>query len=136
MIDFKTYLLPDCLVFLLLWAGLIACVRNLIPLSPRDCVMGAVIIWAFSWSMARVFTWVTGREGFGQGDVKLFAARGVWLGADNIAALMLGSAGLGALFFLIQAVNKRFAKKILTQMNLLLRDTFRSARQFVLLPRY
>ena len=111
MIDFKTYLLPECLVFLLLWAGLIACVRNLIPLSPRDCVMGAVIIWAFSWSMARVVTWVTGREGFGQGDVKLFAACGVWLGADNIAALMLGSAGLGALFFLIQAVNKRFAKK-------------------------
>lgn len=111
VIDFKTYLLPDSLVFLLLWVGLIACVRNLIPLSPRDCVMGAVIIWAFSWSMAKIFAWVTGREGFGQGDVKLFAACGVWVGADNIAALMLGSAGLGALFFIVQAVKRRFAKQ-------------------------
>ncbi|MGG5837393.1 prepilin peptidase, partial [Huaxiibacter chinensis] len=102
MIDYKTFLLPDSLVYMLLWAGLIASVRNIIPVSPRDCVIGAAIIWAFSWVMARGFTWITHKEGFGNGDVKLFAACAAWVGSENIAPLMLGSAALGVLFFFIR----------------------------------
>ncbi|ECJ2538920.1 prepilin peptidase [Salmonella enterica] len=102
MIDFKTFLLPDSLVFLLLWAGLIASVRNIIPVSPRDSVMGAAFIWGFTWLMAQGYAWISGREGFGNGDVKLFAACAVWVGNENIAYLMLGSAALGAIFFLLR----------------------------------
>lgn len=102
IIDINTFFLPDSLVFLLLWAGLIASVRNLIPVSPRDSVMGAVFIWGFTWLMAEGYHWVTGREGFGKGDVKLFSACAVWLGVANIAVLMLGSALLGIVFFLLR----------------------------------
>lgn len=102
MIDLKTFILPDSLVYLLLWAGLIASVRNLIPVSPRDCVIGAAFIWAFSCVMARGFAWITHKEGFGNGDVKLFAACAAWVGSENIAHLMLGSAALGAVFFLLR----------------------------------
>ena len=102
MIDLKTFLLPDSLVFLLLWAGLIASVRNIIPVSPRDSVIGAAFIWCFTWVMAQGFNWITGREGFGNGDVKFFAACAVWVGSDCIAHLMLGSAALGAFFFLLR----------------------------------
>ena len=104
MIDIKTFLLPDSLVFLLMWAGLIASVRNVIPVSPRDSVMGAAFIWIFTWLMAQGYAWIARREGFGQGDVKLFAACAVWLGNDNIAHLMLGSAALGAVFFIVRWV--------------------------------
>lgn len=102
VIDIRTFLLPDCLVFLLLWAGLIASVRHLIPISPRDSVMGAVFIWGFTWLMAEGCRWITGREGFGKGDVKLFAACATWLGVENIAVLMLGSALLGLCLFLFR----------------------------------
>ncbi|MEI9482693.1 A24 family peptidase [Enterobacter cancerogenus] len=102
MIDIKTFLLPDSLVYMLLWAGLIASVRNIIPVSPRDSVTGAAFIWGFSWVMAKGFTWVTRREGFGNGDVKLFAACAAWIGSEHIGQLMLGSASLGALFFLVR----------------------------------
>lgn len=102
MIDLKTFLLPDSLVFLLLWAGLVASVRNIIPVSPRDSIIGAVFIWSFTWLMAQGFSWITGREGFGNGDVKFFAACAVWIGSDFIAHLMLGSAALGAVFFLLR----------------------------------
>lgn len=102
MIDLKTFLLPDSLVYMLLWAGLIASVRNIIPVSPRDSVIGAAFIWAFSWIMAKGFTWVTRREGFGNGDVKLFAACAAWVGSDNIGHLMLSSALLGIVFFFMR----------------------------------
>lgn len=107
MIDLKTFLLPDGLVYLLLWAGLIASVRNLIPVSPRDSVVGAVFIWIFTWLMAQGYTWIVGREGFGLGDVKLFSACAVWIGNDNIAHLMLGSAVIGVLFFILRWIMQK-----------------------------
>lgn len=109
MIDSKTFLLPDSLVYLLLWAGLIASVRNIIPVSPRDSIMGAVFIWIFTWLIAQGYSWITGREGFGFGDVKLFAACAAWLGNEHIASLMLGSAALGAIFFLLRWFGRRKA---------------------------
>lgn len=111
MIDLKTFLLPDALVFILLWAGLIASVRNIMPVSPRDSVIGAVIIWGFTWVMAQSYAWITSREGFGNGDVKLFAACATWMGSDYIAHLMLGSAALGALFFILRKIRPKKEKQ-------------------------
>lgn len=102
LIDITTFLLPDSLVYLLLWTGLIAAVRNIIPVSPRDSVMGTVFIWGFTWLMAEGYQRIKGREGFGKGDVKLYAACAAWLGAANVAMLILGSALLGFACFLLR----------------------------------
>ncbi len=109
IIDLNTFLLPDCLVFLLLWSGLIASVRHIIPVSPRDSVMGAVFIWCFTWAMSEGFRLITRREGFGRGDMKFFAACAVWLGNDNVGKLMLGSAALGLIFFFIRYALQRYS---------------------------
>lgn len=111
VIDLNTFLLPDSLVYLLLWGGLIASVRNLIPVSPRDSVIGAAMIWSFTWLMAEGFQRIVGREGFGKGDVKLFAACAAWLGTTHIAVLMLGSALLGLCFFLLRFGYLRICKR-------------------------
>lgn len=108
VIDLNTFLLPDCLVFLLLWSGLIASVRHIIPISPRDSVMGAVFIWCFTWLMSEGFRLVTRREGFGRGDMKLYAACAVWLGNANVGILILGSAALGLFFFFLRYVFRRY----------------------------
>ena len=57
--------------------------------------------------MAQGYAWIVGREGFGLGDVKLFAACAVWVGNDNIAHLMLGSAVIGVLFFILRWIMQK-----------------------------
>ncbi|WP_144817491.1 MULTISPECIES: A24 family peptidase [Enterobacteriaceae] len=104
VIDINTFLLPDCLVYLLLWLGLTASVLNIIPVSPRDSVVGALLIWCFNECIARGYVWVCKREGLGGGDVKLYAACAAWLGLNHIAELMLGSAILGVLAFFIRGL--------------------------------
>lgn len=104
VIDINTFLLPDCLVYLLLWLGLTASVLNIIPVSPRESVMGIVFIWCFNRCIAQGYIWVCKREGLGSGDVKLYAACAAWLGLNHIAELMLGSALLGVLAFFIRGL--------------------------------
>ncbi|MBW7983619.1 prepilin peptidase [Enterobacillus tribolii] len=96
LIDIRTCLLPDSLVFMLLWSGLLASVLGIIPVSPRDAVIGAVMAWGLTAAMTKAYYWLRRKEGFGQGDIKLFAAVSVWLGYQAVPALLLLSALLGA----------------------------------------
>ena len=78
-IDYRTALLPDRITQPILWIGLLLSVTNtFIPAS--SAVMGVaagygllVLIQLGSWLL-------TGEEGIGQGDVKLLAALGAWMG--------------------------------------------------------
>lgn len=96
LIDIRTCLLPDSLVFMLLWSGLLASVLDIIPVSPRDAVIGAVMAWGLTAAMTKAYYWLRRKEGFGQGDIKLFAAVSVWLGYQAVPALLLLSALVGA----------------------------------------
>ena len=104
IIDIRTFLLPDRLVYLLLWLGLAASVLNIIPVPPQDSVIGVIIIWCCTWLIAQGHIWIRKQEGLGNGDVKLYAACTAWLGVDHIAALMLGSAVLGILAFTLRGL--------------------------------
>lgn len=104
IIDINTFLLPDGLVYPLLWLGLAASVLNIIPVSPRDSVMGTILIWCFTWLIAQGYDWICKREGLGGGDVKLYAACAAWLGIDHIAELIVGSAVLGVLAFILRGL--------------------------------
>ena len=104
IIDINTFLLPDGLVYPLLWLGLAASVLNIIPVSPRDSVMGAIVIGGFTWLLAQGYAWLGKREGLGGGDVKLYTACAAWVGLNHIAELMLGSAVLGVLAFFIRGL--------------------------------
>ncbi|WAH54300.1 A24 family peptidase [Pseudescherichia vulneris] len=104
VIDINTFLLPDGLVYPLLWLGLAASVLNIIPVSPRDSVMGAIVIGGFTWLLAHGYAWLGKREGLGGGDVKLFTACAAWVGLNHIAELMLGSAVLGVVAFFIRGL--------------------------------
>ena len=104
VIDITVFLLPDRLVYLLLWLGLAASVLNIIPVSPRDSVTGAILIWIGTWLIAQGHIWICKREGLGNGDVKLYAACAAWLGIDYVTELMLGSAVLGILAFTLRGL--------------------------------
>jgi leader peptidase (prepilin peptidase)/N-methyltransferase len=103
-IDIDHQLLPDNMTLPLLWAGLLAAVLigptfgADLPVSPTDAIIGAASGYLSLWLVFQAFRLVTGKEGMGYGDFKLFAALGAWLGWKMLPLVILLSAGTGAVF--------------------------------------
>jgi leader peptidase (prepilin peptidase)/N-methyltransferase len=102
-IDFDHQLLPDNITLPLMWAGLVASVAigsatmaAALPVSPKDAVIGAVAGYLSLWLVFHAFRLVTGKEGMGYGDFKLFAALGAWLGWKVLPLVLILSAATGA----------------------------------------
>jgi leader peptidase (prepilin peptidase) / N-methyltransferase len=85
-IDARTQLLPDSIVYPFLWLGLLL---SLIPIftRPESAIIGAAAGYLSLWSLYHLFRLVTGKEGMGYGDFKLFAAIGAWLGWSALPAV-------------------------------------------------
>lgn len=95
LIDFDTHLLPDSLVFPLIWLGLFANLsHSFVPLE--QAVVGAMAGYLSLWSIYWVFKILTGKEGMGYGDFKLLAAFGAWFGWQALPLIILLSALVGA----------------------------------------
>lgn len=95
-IDWQTTLLPDDLTLPLLWAGLIAAALGLTNIPLKDALWGAVAGYLSLWGVYWAFKLVTGKEGMGYGDFKLFAALGAWFGWPLLIPLILLSSVVGA----------------------------------------
>jgi len=100
-IDLDTTLLPDDLTYPLLWAGLLAALVGVSPVTLADAVVGAMAGYLSLWSLYWVFKLLTGKEGMGYGDFKLLAALGAWLGWQYLPLVILLSSVVGLVFALI-----------------------------------
>jgi leader peptidase (prepilin peptidase)/N-methyltransferase len=98
LIDADTMLLPDSLTLPLMWAGMLCASLGWIDLSLEQSVWGAALGYGVLWSVQSVFGWITGKQGMGEGDFKLLAALGAWLGWQALPWLVLGASLLGLLF--------------------------------------
>lgn len=93
-IDAETGLLPDLLTLPLLWLGLLVNLNGaFVPL--QQAVLGAAAGYLVLGLVYWAFLLVTGRHGLGQGDMKLLAALGAWLGWAALPWVLLVSASLG-----------------------------------------
>jgi leader peptidase (prepilin peptidase)/N-methyltransferase len=88
-IDADTHLLPDAITQPLVWAGLLAAAWQLSGQGLSDALWGAVAGYLFLWTVYWLFKLLTGKEGMGQGDFKLLAALGAWLGWPALVSLVL-----------------------------------------------
>jgi leader peptidase (prepilin peptidase)/N-methyltransferase len=101
-IDIDHQLLPDNITLPLMWAGLVAAVAigptagAALPVSPQDAIIGAAAGYISLWLVFHAFKLVTGKEGMGYGDFKLFAAFGAWLGWKVLPLVIVLSAATGA----------------------------------------
>ena len=94
-IDIETRLLPDSLTIPLLWSGLaFNLLDTFAPLG--DCVIGAMAGYGVLWAVYHGFKLLTGREGMGFGDLKLFAMLGAWLGWQALPTILLLASLAGA----------------------------------------
>ena len=96
-IDWDTTLLPDDITLPLIWSGLIVNQLSLGPVSLPEAMWGAVAGYLSLWLVYWVFKLVTGKEGMGYGDFKLFAALGAWFGWQALPPMILLASCLGAL---------------------------------------
>jgi leader peptidase (prepilin peptidase) / N-methyltransferase len=106
-IDIDHQLLPDNITLPLMWAGLLAAVvvgpvaGAALPVSPKDALIGASAGYISLWLVFHAFKLVTGKEGMGYGDFKLFAALGAWLGWKVLPMVIVLSAATGAVLGLL-----------------------------------
>ncbi len=98
VIDWDTTVLPDDITLPLLWAGLIvAALQWNPPVSLGSALWGAVAGYLSLWLVYWAFKLVTGKEGMGYGDFKLFAALGAWFGWPALVPMILMASVIGAL---------------------------------------
>ncbi|WPC65751.1 A24 family peptidase [Rhodoferax ferrireducens] len=95
-IDWDTTLLPDDITLPLLWAGLIAAALQWTPVALPEALWGAVAGYVSLWLVYWAFKLVTGKEGMGFGDFKLFAALGAWFGWQALVPIILMASVIGA----------------------------------------
>jgi leader peptidase (prepilin peptidase)/N-methyltransferase len=96
LIDFDHMLLPDQIVMPLLWLGLLVNISGtFVPLN--DAVIGAAVGYMSLFSVFWLFKLITGKEGMGHGDFKLFALFGAWIGWQLLPTLILMASVVGAI---------------------------------------
>jgi len=102
-IDIDHQLLPDSLTLPLLWLGLFISLwstqvgGSTVPVDTRSSLIGAMAGYVSLWSVYHLFRLLTGKDGMGYGDFKLFAALGAWLGWQMLLPIILIAAGTGAM---------------------------------------
>ena len=99
-IDFDTQLLPDRLTFPLAGLGLAVNSQSWF-VSPTQSIWGLLFGFLSLWIAAKMFYLITKKHGMGQGDFKLLAVMGAWLGPTMLPLIILLSSLLGSIVGLI-----------------------------------
>ncbi len=99
-IDIDRKLLPDNLVYPLLWIGILFNIKATF-VNLETSVIGALAGYLSLWSIFWLFKLITGKEGMGYGDFKLLAALGAWLGWKMLPLIILLSSVVGAVLGII-----------------------------------
>ncbi|RTZ72027.1 MAG: prepilin peptidase [Gammaproteobacteria bacterium] len=96
VIDIRIQILPDVLILPLIWLGLLLNLNGMFT-DIHSAVYGAVAGYLSLWFIFHLFLLITGKEGMGYGDFKLFALFGAWLGWQLLPQILLLSAAVGAI---------------------------------------
>jgi leader peptidase (prepilin peptidase)/N-methyltransferase len=94
-IDFDHKLLPDKLVYPVLWLGLLVNSQNMLT-DIHSALYGAVAGYLVLWLVYQAFKLLTNKEGMGFGDFKLLSLLGAWLGWQMLPLIILLSSLVGA----------------------------------------
>lgn len=94
-IDFETRYLPDKLTYPLAGIGLAINSQGLL-VSPAQSILGLIIGYLSLWIVAQLFYLIFKKQGMAEGDFKLLAALGAWLGVLMLPLIILLSSLLGS----------------------------------------
>ena len=93
LIDVETFLLPNVLTFPGIGIGLLFSWQQGYII---DALIGTIAGYGIFWLVAKLFLLATGREGMGQGDFKLLAMLGAFMGWQALPFIIMLSSVTGA----------------------------------------
>lgn len=105
-IDWRKQILPDVINYCFLWLGLIVNLFNIFT-TTKSAVIGAVVGYISLWLINSVYRLLTKKDGIGQGDFKLLASLGAWLGWQQIPFIILISALIGSLVGILLILSRK-----------------------------
>ena len=109
-IDFEYRILPDIIIFPLLWCGLISSLFHLF-ISPEEAILGAFFGYLFLYILAKCYQSLIKIEAMGEGDFKCFALLGAWFGIKALPYLLflaaVGGSFVGIVLYLMNKENFR-----------------------------
>jgi leader peptidase (prepilin peptidase) / N-methyltransferase len=117
-IDIDHQLLPDTITLPLLWVGLLISLAYMsqtsfsFPVDARRSISGAAAGYLSLWSVYHLFRLLTGKEGMGYGDFKLFAVFGAWFGWEMLLPIILIAASVGAVVGIALIVLRRHGRDV------------------------
>ncbi len=107
-IDFDHLLLPDVITLPLLWLGLLFNAFHVFT-NASSAIIGAAAGYVTLFVIAWVFKLIRGIEGMGQGDFKLAALFGAWVGWAMLPFVIFIAALFGAIFGIIFLAWKKYS---------------------------
>jgi len=99
-IDLDHHMLPDLVTLPLLWLGLLLSTASVFSNS-YDAIIGAAVAYGSLWLFIKLFKCLTGKDGMGHGDFKLFAMFGAWLGWQVLPFIITFAAIVGSIVGII-----------------------------------
>ncbi len=99
-IDLVSQYLPDKLTFPLMALGLAVNSYSLF-ITPSEAIWGLLLGYFSLWIVVKIFYIFTKKQGMGEGDFKLLAALGAWLGPLLLPFIILLSSLLGSIIGII-----------------------------------
>jgi leader peptidase (prepilin peptidase)/N-methyltransferase len=109
-IDAETFVLPDLITLPLIVAGL-AVTAGQAPAALYDHAAAAALGYLGFRGLNFCYRKLRGRDGLGEGDAKLLAAAGAWLGISALPWLIFAAAVLGIGCYGIAALGQGAARR-------------------------
>lgn len=106
VIDYNTQLLPDYLTLPLLWTGLLLSVFQLF-IPANEAILAAITGYLILWFPAQIFQFWRKKPGMGNGDFKLLAAIGAWLGIIPLVNVLCIAVIIGLVTHIILLIRKK-----------------------------
>lgn len=110
-IDLDYHILPDHLTLGLVWTGLFFSIFGLFTTS-EAAIIGAIVAYLFFAGTQWIFGMITGKTGMGQGDYKLLAALGAYMGWQMLPLIILLASLSGIIFALTHMSIKKDYKSV------------------------
>ena len=105
-IDLKTQIIPDEYNYMLMWSGfLYSYLSGMVSLEVS--VLSAALTYAAFYAIDNIFGFLTGGNGIGLGDIKLYSAISAWIGISMIPYLALYSSLAGIFMFAFSSLRKK-----------------------------
>ena len=109
-IDIDHYIIPDEIIII---GSVFAIIFNLVfkIITIEESLLGALICGGIVLILVRIIEFIVKKEVMGDGDIKLFAMIGLFLGVKNSLLVALLSVYIGAIFGIISIVYNKIKKQ-------------------------